>query len=83
MYFLINILKVIDAIDEKQSKFKEIVEGTMLGLTHPVLKNDKIAGLDIFRGKQSKTIIFISERIKKLIFLNEFSGMDFRLVKIL
>jgi hypothetical protein len=83
-YYVLNICNLIKALDLERSRYRYSVTdpSIIMGLTHPVLKEDKIKGLDILRLQEYEESIFISERLKKAMEEAGITGCDFAEVKL-
>lgn len=82
-YFVLNVCNFIDALDmEKSNYFKEDPLPEELTVGYPVLQEEKLQGVDIFRVKRCKYGIYISQRLKKALQKEKLTGMDFDEVEI-
>ncbi|WP_317368831.1 DUF1629 domain-containing protein [uncultured Tyzzerella sp.] len=82
-YKIINIIKVLDALDLQNSIYHSIdKEGYIFGLKKYALNNDIVKGSNIFRLHNQIDIIFVSENIKNVIEENNLTGFNFKEVKL-
>jgi hypothetical protein len=78
-YQVANILNVVDALDLKNSKYDvfELDGEKILTVEKYALKESEIKGHHIFRLKDDTIPIFVSEKIKNIIELDEMLGFAF------
>ena len=76
-YFVINILPFLDALDLENSVYNYIGEENSLSVIKYGIKEEKADGHHIFRLKDSKFAIFISEEFYKIVKKNKMVGCDF------
>ncbi len=83
-YYIFNICNLVEALDLEKSEYQNSVTNPsiIMGVTHPVLKEDKVNGIGILRLQEYKESIFISERLKKAMVERNITGCSFREVKL-
>lgn len=80
IYYLFNILKIIDGIDYEKSEFKKLLNIHIVDVTNYVLKN-YVRNLPIFKlvlnGSVMTPYIYVNDDFKKIIEDNKFKGLKF------
>jgi hypothetical protein len=90
LYYLINILNLVPALDEEKSEFTRTSyrkrDGTVVErisfVNKPVFRSSVLQGLDIIRLPQPSGPIYVSTKIKELFEKNKFTGIGFRPVEL-
>lgn len=85
-FYLANVCNLIDALNLENSKFsiyKNLDGSDLISINVYALNNHAIKDVDIFRVKESNIPIFVSEKLRKLIKKNKFSGCDFLQVRVI
>ena len=71
-----HVTRVIEnAVDMDASKFKVYPQATVFNRIY--LLGSRIAGVDIFRLKESPATVFVSERFREFVERNKLKGFDF------
>ncbi len=78
-YYVVNIVKTIDALDLEKSKYDifELDDKKFISVEKYALRDNKICGVHIFRLKEDVIPIFVSDSIKKIIESNNLVGFKF------
>ena len=87
---IVNTLNLIEAFDFERSIFNRFdhnfpnpnVRGKIAGVTEFVLHSHRLTGFDIFRLKEYKQAIFVSEKFKDIFEKNICTGYSFTEVKL-
>lgn len=85
-HYLVNVCNLIDALDLANSKYSTFTKtdgSTLISVNVYALKSDMIENIDIFRLKNNNIPIFVSDRLRKIIKKNKFTGCDFLQVKVI
>ena len=70
-YYLVNILKVIDAIDYENSTLEKLSSGFVIGIEKYVFKEEFLQGQHLFKTLLDDTImatdVFVSDKFKSTV----------------
>lgn len=85
-YYIANIVKLVDALCLKESKYFEIniqKLGTIYTVSKYAIYENKTDNADIFKLSNRQEIpIFVSERFKKMLAANDITGISLREIKV-
>jgi hypothetical protein len=78
-FAIANILDLIPSLDWERSKYelRQNRPGEVRYISYMVLKHQSIQGYDIFRMKELKLYIIVSEKFKTVFEKNRFTGYSF------
>ena len=81
VYFIVNILAVLDAIDYERSTFRKLTTGLVVGLEEyklipKVIKNHKILKL-VLNGRTMATEVFVNQEFKYKVESSGLKGFKF------
>lgn len=84
VYYVINVLRVLDVIDYEKATFRKLDTGLVIGIDNYAFKQDEMKNVKMFKlllnGKNYYTETFITEDIKRRI--HEFGLTGIRLVEV-
>lgn len=81
MYYLINVLTILDAVDFEKSILEKLETGLVIGVQSYSFNKKLLQGHDIFKvylnNKRMSTEVFVSDKFKSIVEENKLKGFKF------
>lgn len=81
IYYIVNILSIVDAIDYEKAEFRRLSTGLVVGLKKYSFHEERLKGLNIFvttlNGNIQSTEVFVTSEFKKVVEKNKLLGFKF------
>ena len=78
-YFVVNVLPLLDALDLEHSVYD--YDDDQLSVVKYAIKEEKVEGHHIFRLRDSRFAVFVSEKFREIAKANKMLGVDFLEIK--